>query len=577
MNINRDGRIICEACLSDNCEHVQAFGRLLGEKEDTQEALEVRDLVRRIETKKYKPPVSGTLLHVSDQGLVDLYRVSEYSDGSFLCTCPVCKTLKGISPTDAEIRIKKGEGVFETIRLHGCKHIKKVTAESGRAFREVYSYYPTTFQKVLLGMLCPPESVKTVAKIPLTTTQAYGIINALLKHHGIEFQEAVSAIRNGIPIPKFPFISVGIELEGGNVPHSQIKELIQAQGLYGYISDRYNSIDDAANRISNAEDLRRYGILAARLADDYCGINIGTDSSIHDIPHPFEVKSNRLSAIHGANSVAAFSNFLQALKDNGFKVNTSCGFHLHVGVSALTDSKQVGRAVVSYQELFLNSLKYLVHPSRLNNRYCQLYPRDSYQKLMSGRLSSVTLDRYRIINLQRYLSVFRNFANPYKSTIEYRIFNSTGGEKMGETVKSMTVFHAVLTDAMIFKQLITPDYVEKMKLTAKEVVENHADVVQFSENQREKIASALIFKQLLSELNFESSFKTWQEMGDTLKKRFIYYATLLEGNRFDEKLVGKLESTLYNDSDSLYLEFVNALTYATSEPVRRPRRVTVGR
>lgn len=583
MNI-RNGEIVCEVCGTNNCEHVLSFKRLLGRDfEDDDNGLEIRDIIRRVERKRHKPPISDTLLPVSKQGLVDLYKVSKFEDGSYFCTCPACKTLRGISPTDVDVKIKEDNGAFKTIKLHGCKHIKEAAMELGGGSNAAYSYYPTLFQKLLLGMFCPPDSIENAARIPLTTTQTYAIVDALLKHHGLEFSEALRAIRRGETIPKFPFISVGIEFEAGNVSSTKIKELINSKGLYGYVSSIYNSIEEAARLISTSEDIRRYGVLSSNLATNYCGINVGTDSSISGLSNPFEIKSNRLTGIYGANSIAAFSDFLQELKENGMRVNTSCGLHIHVGVTALDSPRQIGKAIVSYQELFLNSLKYLVHPSRLSNRFCELYPRDLYPKLIAGQLREAASSRYRIINCKRYLSGLMSFRrsrdinNIFSTTLEFRVFNAIGGE-VGKSVKSLAVLHAILMDSMLYKQAITPDLVEKIVSTAKETVENNADVSQLNSEQKEKIKSALIFKWLLEKFGFESNFGTWQEMGDTLKKRFAFYSTVLRSNsvdkEFDEKLLNKLNDIFYNENAGIYLEFKNLANSVELEQSNQSRQAT---
>lgn len=525
-----NGSLFCDSCFSYNCEHTTKYSEFFFNifSDDTN-GNNARDqsIHKKISynIKKFKPAIDKNTLVVSEYITADMYNVSTFSDGSLVCNCPSFSTATKLQFTGRELSVggdKQGK-----LQLYGCKHIVNlINSGVGSELLNAKTYPATNFQRFIASLLCPPENIEKIFTIPLTTTQAYFIVQRLLQHHGLDFKEVIKCLREGKPIPKVPFISVGIEHESGGVDLAKIKSLIQEQGYYGYIASSYYSLEEARKSIRQADDYKISGVIADVLSPNYCNVNVGKDSSISGLPNPFEVKSGRLFGLLGPNSIDGFAKFLKVLRDNGAKSNYSCGLHIHVGVPANKSIRQVADFVHCYQEAFICCLKYLVHPSRYNNSFCALYTQDEIERLKQGCYRDIT--RYKIINITNYLKKRNQAKNDpssvYNSTIEYRIFNALSNDFIDENLKSLSLFHLKFIDMSLNKNFLTVDLIKNLYAEAKEIVKaTQGEGV--STDVKKRMASALVFRWLLDKMDFNSDFSLWKTMRQTLENRFILYGS----------------------------------------------------
>jgi hypothetical protein len=142
-----------------------------------------------------------------------------------------------------------------------------------------------------------------------------------------------------------------------------------------------------------------------------------------------EIVSPVLTGLAGIRETAAIYEHLQA---NGFKVNDSCGAHVHIGLKSLlggriNDEKLGARVIrrlvnlVSQHEFGLVAIT--GNRRRLRNHYCQSikslgsFSLDETRTITRVLSKAEDADRYHMLNLKNL--------NTDKQTIEFRVFAGT--------------------------------------------------------------------------------------------------------------------------------------------------------
>ena len=109
----------------------------------------------------------------------------------------------------------------------------------------------------------------------------------------------------------------------------------------------------------------------------------------------------------------------RALLNGGARVNTSTGFHVHMGANIIGLAHPLGNLVVNYYTAHPIFAK-MVAPSRLNSRWCKVHTLDESHaiadRLNAGTFNFNSADRYYSLNLN---AVARH------GTVEFRLHQGT--------------------------------------------------------------------------------------------------------------------------------------------------------
>ena len=290
------------------------------------------------------------------------YQIFKNSDGSYGCNCLSFLFQKGVQ-----------NGVGFAI----CKHIRECL-NSNPAIELNGVRKPSTWQNAAL------KRFGVEASDHLTDAQAYFLFCDLLSKQGVEYREYEGLLRERRTVNLLPIYSFGVEFE----------MLVR-------------------NRQELERKLAQLGLPAFQTGYDHQMTNswkIGQDGSIRNEPgyEPVELVSPKL---FGAQGFDAVRKMLGAAGEIGSKVNSSCGFHVHVDAWNWDTGLMLEIAKV-WAKIEAPVLWYLVSPSRRNNRYCKRLETDDLAMLAEGHLT----DRYKSLNLcafQRH------------KTIEFRLHNGT--------------------------------------------------------------------------------------------------------------------------------------------------------
>lgn len=139
------------------------------------------------------------------------------------------------------------------------------------------------------------------------------------------------------------------------------------------------------------------------------------DSSIHETHDSWKAVHD--GSVEGAEVVSPIlretrlnevSRVTKILTANGARVNTSTGFHVHVGARAFAsenevESETMARFILNYYGVH-QAIAAMVSPSRLRNRFCQILGRamaeDDANFILAGHRGSSRGDRYTSLNLE---------------------------------------------------------------------------------------------------------------------------------------------------------------------------------
>lgn len=130
-----------------------------------------------------------------------------------------------------------------------------------------------------------------------------------------------------------------------------------------------------------------------------------------------EVVSPILTGIEGLEQIRTVC---QALSAVGARVNSRCGFHVHLGARDLT-AKQIGRVVRRYSAN-RNLICAMLAPSRRYNNFCNpwsVYDLDAYENDPENHLRLAS-DRYRDVNLVAYGRYGTIEFRQHQGTINFR-------------------------------------------------------------------------------------------------------------------------------------------------------------
>ncbi len=157
------------------------------------------------------------------------------------------------------------------------------------------------------------------------------------------------------------------------------------------------------------------------------GWKVVTDASVLG---GLEVVSPILSGLDGLEDVVRVLSVLDAIG----RVDVSCGIHVHVGASDLSDAG-VRRLVRLADDAWRNrGVRYLVSPSRRANQYCRALLAETVRQAVDGERvrypSRHTQDRYQWLNLAPLRP------DSY-GTVEFRLHQ---GSLDGEKVAAWVVF-----------------------------------------------------------------------------------------------------------------------------------------
>lgn len=154
-------------------------------------------------------------------------------------------------------------------------------------------------------------------------------------------------------------------------------------------------VDAATVLINNGFD----AIRASYSGRDYDKWQCKPDGSIHAPAgcSGVEIVSPVMDATE--ESYAAIENVALALKSNGFKVNRSCGFHVHISLADLNPIQRM--AVMLRFALVQGEFNKIVPPSRVGNSYAQAFGRSEIDTLINrihAGASWVPYGRYWTLN-----------------------------------------------------------------------------------------------------------------------------------------------------------------------------------
>ena len=147
--------------------------------------------------------------------------------------------------------------------------------------------------------------------------------------------------------------------------------------------------------------------------------NCQTDRSLSSEPgfRTVEVVS---PVLKGEDGLCNMADTYLWLKENGAKVNGSCGFHIHIGAKDFSD-EQIQSIMAAFRkyELAFFALNGSEMASRYNSRYCANSQAWTDQNLPSDTAGAQNhYKRYRSLNTT-------NVGRGRRSTIEFRLFAAT--------------------------------------------------------------------------------------------------------------------------------------------------------
>ena len=307
-------------------------------------------------------PSRNSITEVESGNFNGKYQIFKNSDGSYGCNCLSFLFQKGI---------ENGVG-FAT-----CKHIREYL--NGNPAIELSGVRsPSTWQNAAL------KRFGVEANEHLTDAQAYFLFQDLLSKQGVEYREYEGLLRERQTVSLLPIYSFGVEFE---------MLVRDRQGLEG--------------------KLAQLGLPAFQTGYDHQMTSkwkIGSDGSIRTEPGYAQVELVS-PKLFGAQGFDAVRKALGAANEIGSKVNSSCGFHVHVDAWNWDTALMLEIAKV-WAKIEAPVLWYFVSPSRRNNRYCKRFETENLVQLAEGALR----DRYHSLNLCAFEA---------HKTVEFRLHNGT--------------------------------------------------------------------------------------------------------------------------------------------------------
>lgn len=362
--------------------------------------------------------------HYTTRDVYLIYRVMEENSFSYACTCPAFNTGKVSS-------------------LHGmavCKHIKdKLTNRDiplpPRTVEKKASPYQRMEASFLLGNNAPKDAD---VWNKYTANQMYSVVRYLLDRNGISYAEMMRFLRSDNQSALVPYLSFGIEVEGGGMSDEEAKRLLQQIGYAGIVSTsvwnvyelgRYLS-DLARNQSNSNEASSRLAVFPSDIRElnkNICTVFVGKDASVSVVNGKnYELKTGRLIGVRGPGSLASAINLLKEMGKAGYlRVNKTCGLHVHVGVSGWTRSELARLASAWYYHQ--DKLMYLVPEHRRDNQYAKLLSQSDLGLVKRGSFASC--NKYRAINFKKVTMSTEEGGIPlatHNSTVEYRLHNGVG-------------------------------------------------------------------------------------------------------------------------------------------------------
>lgn len=202
----------------------------------------------------------------------------------------------------------------------------------------------------------------------------------------------------------------------------------------------------------------------------------------------------------GKNGEQAVKDICQVLNDNDAKVNTSTGFHVHIGAKDIAQSPSKVKTLLALYINFDSVLQAMLPESRRNNRYCKSLTEFNSENLLKTRMMS-SIERLwykdRLSNISnrkghkydnsRYYGI--NFHSLfYRGTIEVRYHNGTTN---ADKILKWTALHTLIVDKVANGEIL-PEAIT----SAEKTVEGFLSLITAPQSLRqyvnERIAKHLI-------------------------------------------------------------------------------------
>lgn len=326
---------------------------------------------------------------VASRNFNGVYTIHRNQDQSLSCNCPSFLQQK---------EVQNGNG-FAT-----CKHIRDHFGQNLPRLENPCK--ATEWQKAALAKL----GVQNTAH--LTNSQAYFLFGDLLDWQGLDYREYEATLQRHGKIELLPYLSFGIEFEGGVTGSNEAFSLKMNEASLPCVVPGYTH-----SLLTDAEGRPQWKIV--------------TDGSVH--VEGFTSVEVVTPKLFGAKGIAAVHRFSELWKEQGCSVNRSCGSHVHFDAYDWTLDDMVRLALV-WAKIEVPVLWYLVSPSRRNGDFCKRVDEDYVVELTED--GPERLNRYHSLNLAAYQA---------HRTIEIRLHQGTTESKK---IVPWAVFMAKLLNAI---------------------------------------------------------------------------------------------------------------------------------
>ncbi|MBI5178191.1 MAG: amidoligase family protein [Nitrospinae bacterium] len=334
-------------------------------------------------------PQRETAAAVASRNHNGVYTIHRNQDQSLSCNCPSFLQQK---------EVQNGTG-FAT-----CKHIRDHLGHDLPRLENPRK--ATEWQKAALAKLGVQNTVH------LTNNQAYFLFGDLLDWQGLDYREYEAILQRHGRIELLPYLSFGIEFEGGVMGSSESLSRRMNEASLPCVVPGYSHA-----LLADAEGRPQWKIV--------------NDGSVHVQGFtPVEVVTPKL---FGAKGIAAIHRFADVWREQGSSVNRSCGSHVHFDAYNWTLDDMVRLALV-WAKIEVPVLWYLVSPSRRNGDFCKRVDGDYVSSLTGDGPDN--MDRYHSLNLAAYRA---------HKTIEVRLHQGTTESKK---IVPWAVFMAKLLNAV---------------------------------------------------------------------------------------------------------------------------------
>jgi hypothetical protein len=326
---------------------------------------------------------------VASRNYNGVYTIHRNTDQSLSCNCPSFLQQKDV---------QNGSG-FAT-----CKHIRDHFGQNLPGIESPRK--ATEWQKAAL------EKLGVLGTDHLTNGQAYFLFADLLEWQGLDYREYEGILQRHGRIELLPYLSFGIEFEGGVTGSSdQLSQRMNAASLPCVVPGYSHSL------LADVEGRPQWKIV--------------NDGSVH--VEGFTSVEVVTPKLFGAKGIAAVHRFTDLWRDQGCSVNRSCGTHVHFDAYDWTIDDMARLALV-WAKIEVPVLWYLVSPSRRNGEFCRRVD-EGYVVDLAGR-GPEGMDRYHSLNLAAYHA---------HKTIEIRLHQGTTESKK---IVPWAVFMAKLLNAV---------------------------------------------------------------------------------------------------------------------------------